>query len=103
PSSESRDGGTARSFSWPAVRPAHLSNSVSRWKSSQASSAWRSARMRPGSARSTGGTVHSSVIAATVVLTGYLGPPHSRATEIAAASSASLVCAADPDGHERDD
>ena len=29
-SSDRRDGGTARSLSWPAVRPAHLSSSASR-------------------------------------------------------------------------
>ena len=82
PSRDSRDGGTGRSFSWPAVRPAvrpaHLCSSVPRWKSSHASSAWRSPRMSPGPVRSTGGAVHASVMTATVVVTAHLRRSHSR-------------------------
>ena len=60
PSSDRRDGGTARRLSCSAVSPAHLVRRVERWKSSHCSRLVRSSATRPGCLRWTVGAVHVS-------------------------------------------
>jgi hypothetical protein len=64
PSSDSVDGGTARSLSCAVVNPEHFDARVSRWKSSQPSRALRSPagglpRYQGGGVRLTSGAVQA--------------------------------------------